>query len=186
MDDIKRWLESHGLEKYAEVFVENEIDLDVLDELSMDELKDLEIPLGARKRILKAIAAGTQASPSAEATSSEPMAAPSREAERRQLTVMFCDLVGSTALSESMDPEDYRDVIAAYQTAASVVVTEHDGYLARFMGDGLLIYFGYPRAHENDPERAARAGLAIVETVGALHLRPQLEVRVGIATGPVV
>lgn len=186
MDDIKRWLESHGLEKYAEVFVENEIDLDVLDELTMDELKDLEIPLGARKRILKAIAAGTQASPSEEGTSSEPMAAPNREAERRQLTVMFCDLVGSTALSESMDPEDYRDVIAAYQTAVSVVVTEHDGYLARFMGDGLLIYFGYPEAHENDPERAARAGLAIVETVGALHVRPHLEVRVGIATGPVV
>ena len=186
MDDIKRWLERHALEKYAEVFVENEIDLDVLDELTMDELKDLEIPLGARKRILKAIAAGAEASPSEEATDSDPIAAPSREAERRQLTVMFCDLVGSTALSESMDPEDYRDVIAAYQTAVSVVVTEHDGYLARFMGDGLLIYFGYPKAHENDAERAARAGLAIVETIGSLHVRPHLEVRVGIATGPVV
>lgn len=158
MEDIERWLKNHGLEKHSEVFIENEIDLDVLDELTMDELKELEIPLGARKRILKAIAAGTAARSSEEPTSSEPAATASREAERRQLTVMFCDLVGPTSLSESMDPEDYRDIISAYQTAASDIVAEHDGYLARFMGDGLLIYFGYPNAHENDPEQATRAG----------------------------
>lgn len=186
MGNIKSWLESHRLEKYADLFIENEIDLDILDDLTMDELKELDIPLGARKRILKAIAAGGEDSLSTKAVGSTPSAASGREAERRQLTVMFCDLAGSTALSESMDPEDYREVISAYQTGASRVVAEHDGYLARFMGDGLLIYFGYPQAQENDPERAARAGLAIVEAVGALPFSPELAVRVGIATGPVV
>ena len=113
---------------------------------------------------------------------------PAGDAERRQLTVMFCDLVGSTALSESMDPEEYREVLAAYQSAAAGAIAHYEGYVARYMGDGLLVYFGYPQAHEDDAERAVRAGLGIVEAVDGLRPRGELrlQVRIGVATGLVV
>jgi class 3 adenylate cyclase/tetratricopeptide (TPR) repeat protein len=187
MDDITRWLEGHGLGKYLGLFEESEITFSDLHLLTEDDVRELNLPLGPRRRLLAALD-GLRSDPvasldhGAEATG----ATTSADAERRQLTVMFCDLVGSTALSEDMDPEDYRDVIAAYQTAVTATVTEHEGYLARFMGDGLLVYFGYPNAQETDPERATRAGLAIVEAVGSLQFTPPLEVRLGIATGPVV
>ena len=115
-------------------------------------------------------------------------AAETSHAERRQLTVMFCDLVGSTALSERLDPEELRDVIGAYQEACAAAIGRFEGYIARYMGDGLLVYFGYPQAHEDDAERAVRAGLGIVEAVAGLHPHDDLtlEVRIGIATGLVV
>ena len=114
------------------------------------------------------------------------------EAERRQLTVMFCDLVGSTALSTGMDPEDLRDVIASYQNRCSVAIRRYDGFVAKYMGDGILVYFGYPRAHEDEAERSVRAGLDIVDAMAELNAafrRPpgvELAVRIGIATGPVI
>ncbi len=188
MSEIGCWLEQHGLGKYTEVFVEHEIEFDVLEEITLDELKELGIPLGARKRILKAVAtlAEVSAQSSELSTQSESSHSSKGDAERRQLTVMFCDLVGSTALSESMDAEDYRDLLGAYQTAAASSIREHGGYIARYMGDGLLVYFGYPVAKENDPERAARAGLAVIDAVATLDSSEPLAVRVGIATGPVV
>ena len=114
------------------------------------------------------------------------------EAERRQLTVMFCDLVGSTALSTGMDPEDLRDVIASFQNRCSAAIRRYDGLVAKYMGDGILVYFGYPRAHEDEAERSVRAGLDIVETMTELNAavpRPpgvELAVRIGIASGPVI
>src|SRR5215831_12965152 len=104
-------------------------------------------------------------------------------AERRQLTVMFCDLVGSTALSTRLDPEDYREVIAAYHRAVTETVGRFDGFVAKYIGDGVLVYFGYPEAHEDDAERGVRAGLAVIEAVGGLPAREDLRVRLGIATG---
>src|SRR5262249_61212530 len=105
-------------------------------------------------------------------------------AERRQLTVMFCDLVSSTALSARLDPEDYREVIAAYHRAVAKIIGEADGFVSRYMGDGVLVYFGYPQAHENDAERAVRAGLACVDAVGRLDVKSvKLQARIGIATG---
>ena len=188
--DITQWLEELGLAKYASTFAENEVDLDVLPELSEEDLKGLDIPLGPRKKILRAIAALTNA-----AGASGPVAvAPARrdEGERRQLTVMFCDLVGSTALSTRLDPEDLREVLRAYHDACAKVVAHYDGYVAKFLGDGVLAYFGYPQAHETDAESAVRAGLAVVDAIAALGstdgaLRDLgLAVRVGIDTGPVV
>jgi predicted ATPase/class 3 adenylate cyclase len=186
--DIGQWLESNGLGKYVDLFAENEIDFDVLGQLTLDELKDLGVPLGARKRILNAVA--TLDTPPINALRDPEQTAdqPGGEAERRQLTVMFCDLVGSTALSESMDPEQLRELIVAYQSAARRAIESYEGYIARYMGDGLLIYFGYPQAHEDDAERAVRAGLEIVREVGEYEPAGQetLRVRVGIATGLVV
>jgi class 3 adenylate cyclase len=111
------------------------------------------------------------------------------DAERRQLTVMFCDLVGSTALSTGMDPEDLRDVIASYQNRCSAAIRHYDGFVAKYMGDGILVYFGYPRAHEDEAERSARAGLDAMAELNAAGRRPpgvELAVRIGIATGPVI
>ncbi|MDP6842862.1 MAG: adenylate/guanylate cyclase domain-containing protein, partial [Rhodospirillales bacterium] len=121
-------------------------------------------------------------------TSDAPPAAPKQEAERRHLTVMFCDLAGSTALSEQLDPEDLKDVIGVFQELCAREIKTYGGYIARYMGDGILVYFGYPTAHEDDPERSVRAGLNIVTGVTGLEPRPglELQVRVGIATGSVV
>jgi class 3 adenylate cyclase len=175
MRQIDDWLEAIGLAKYQKVFADNEIDWSLLPKLTDADLKELGLPLGPRKMLLEAIA-NLDATPVA--TAGKP-----REAERRQLTVMFCDLVGSTALSQGMDPEDLRAVIRSFQDAAAGAIVRFEGHVAKFMGDGVLAYFGWPRAHEDDAERAVRAGLALVEAVHGLEHGVALDVRVGIATG---
>ena len=156
MDDVGRWLDGLGFCQYAATFAANDIEFGLLAELTEADLEKLGVSsLGHRKKLLKAIAAltddaTTALSPADPTSKSEAPASASPEAERRQLTVMFCDLVGSTALSERLDPEDLRTVIGAYQEACAGVIVAYDGYIARYMGDGLLVYFGYPRAHEDD------------------------------------
>jgi class 3 adenylate cyclase len=189
--DVGAWLRGLGLERYEPAFRENEIDADVLSELTEAHLERLGLPLGPRLKLLKAIAALRDDAlpwPAAEqpAEPPAPVAGPPAEAERRQLTVMFCDLVGSTALSARLDPEELREVIGAYHRCVAAAVRRFDGLVAKYMGDGVLVYFGYPRAHEDDAERAARAGLAVVEAVRGIAAVGQLEVRIGIATGLVV
>jgi class 3 adenylate cyclase len=190
--DVASWLRSLGLEQYEAVFRKNEIDESVLPDLTEEHLRELGFRLGARLKILKAIAAlGKQAeatSPSAHSATSPtiPGLTPEDRAERRQVTVMFSDLVGSTALSARMDPEDLREVISAYQLCVSETVNRFGGFVAKYMGDGVLIYFGYPQAHEDDAERAVRAGLELVAAVGGLRAHAPLKTRVGIATGLVV
>lgn len=190
---IDQWLQQLGLGRYSALFAANELDLDVLPDLTEQDLKDLDIPLGHRKRLLKAIAAFSGAGDTANHPPDVARVSPPRDGgERRQLTVMFCDLVDSTALSGRIDPEDLREVIRAFQDACAAVIAQYDGYLAKYLGDGVLVYFGYPQAHENDAERAARTGLGVVEAVdgmaiGNIALRGlELAVRVGINTGPVV
>src|SRR6266436_5493795 len=181
--DVADWLRDLGLEQYEPAFRANEIDARVLPSLTAEDLKDLGVTLvGHRRRLLDAIAAiGTEAPASS-------VTAPARaDAERRQLTVMFCDLVGSTELSARIDPEDLREVIAAYHRAVADVVGNLDGFVAKYMGDGVLIYFGYPRAHEDDAERAVRAGLGMIDAVGRLDVKSvDFQARVGIVTGLVV
>ena len=184
--DIAAWLQDLGLERYAPAFRDNEINERVLPSLTAEDLKDLGVTLvGHRRLLLDAIAAlgsaGTAAA--ASATAAPPDAPAPAEAERRQLTVMFCDLVGSTALSTRHDPEDLRELIGDYHRAVADTVGRLDGFVAKYMGDGVLIYFGYPQAHEDDAERAVRAGLAVIEAVGKLPGREDLSVRLGIATG---
>ena len=193
--EVTAWLEELGLGQYAISFEENELDLDQLVDLSNEDLKDLGVTImGHRKKLFRAIDA-LQDSPAQEtiekdaAAQPEPLtSASSGEAERRQLTVMFCDLVGSTELSRQFDPEDLQSIIASYQAACNAAIDRFDGYVARYMGDGMLVYFGYPVAHEDDAERAVRAGLGIIEEVALLDLNYEVElsVRVGIATGLVV
>ena len=190
MSELAQWLEQHGLGKYTDVFTENDVGFDVLPHLTEEHLKELGVSLGDRLRVLKAL--GTLDTAAVAETPPAPPATTSGEAERRQLTVMFCDLVGSTALSSQLDPEDLREVITSFQNACRDAVEHYDGFIARYMGDGILIYFGYPQAHEDDAERAVRAGLAIVDAMGALNAAigtrfdTTLAVRVGVATGPVV
>jgi predicted ATPase/class 3 adenylate cyclase len=187
MLDVARWLAEQGLGHHAEAFAENGIAGDVLRDLTDADLKELGLNLGDRKRLLKAIAA-LDAGPTQDRTAEQSTAfAVPREAERRQLTVMFVDLVGSTALAARLDPEDMREALRVYQDACVGVIARFEGFVAKFMGDGVLAYFGYPQAHEDDAERAVRAGLDLVQTVSRLAAagRP-LEVRVGIATGLVV
>jgi class 3 adenylate cyclase/predicted ATPase len=181
--EIGVWLSSLGLERYEPAFRDNAIDAEVLPELTEADLEKLGVLLGHRKRMLRAIAElGTV--PLRAVPAPERAADP---AERRQLTVMFCDLVGSTELSARLDPEDLREVIAAYHRAVADVVARLDGFVAKYMGDGVLVYFGYPRAHEDDAERAVRAGLGVIDTVGRLDVNSlKLQARVGIATGLVV
>ena len=191
--DVVVWLRSLGLGKYEAVFRENDIDETVLPNLTAEDLKELGVAsLGHRRKFLDAIAAlRTNASgkaPSADkaTASSPPSVSPEDRAERRQVTVMFSDLVGSTALSARMDPEDLREVISAYQKSVAETVQRFGGFVAKYMGDGVLIYFGYPQAHEDDAERAVRAGLELVAAVGDLKTLAALQTRVGIATGLVV
>ena len=191
--DIRSWLRSLGLEKYEAAFRENEIDERVLPNLTQEDLKEIGVgPVGHRRTLLDAIAAlradtGGEAPLFDGATASSELGVHHEDrAERRQVTVMFCDLVGSTALSTRMDPEDLREVISAYQHCAAETVRRFGGYVARYMGDGLLVYFGYPQAHEDDAERAVRAGLNLIAAVGALNTSVPLQTRVGIATGIVV
>jgi class 3 adenylate cyclase len=159
--DVVVWLRSLGLGKYEAAFRENEIDERVLQSLTAEDLKDLGVGLvGHRRKILDAaLRDATAKDPSGDAVSSPPSATPEDRAERRQVTVMFSDLVGSTALSGRMDPEDLRDVISAHQNSVAETVGRFGGFVAKYMGDGVLIYFGYPQAHEDDAERAVRTGL---------------------------
>ena len=180
--DISVWLRSLDMEQYEQAFRENAIDAAVLPELTADDLRELGVSLvGHRRKLLAAIAALRSDPGAAVETGSV-----SPTAERRQLTVMFCDLIGSTALSTRLDPEDLREILGAYHRAVAEVVGHFDGMVAKYMGDGVLAYFGYPIAHEDDPERAVRAGLAVVETVRQLETIEALQVRVGLATGLVV
>jgi class 3 adenylate cyclase len=186
MKGIAEWLASLGLGGYSQRFAENAIDLSVLRDLTEQDLKDLGVLLGHRRKILRAIAELGGVAPAPIETATEPM--PRDEAERRHLTVMICDLVGSTALSARLDPEDMRVVIDAYHAACARITRTYDGFLAEFRGDGILAYFGYPIAHEDDAERTVRAGLDIIAAVAGLETRAAepLAVRIGIATGVVV
>src|SRR6266850_301360 len=198
-DRVSAWLENLGLGIYREAFEKNAITWDVLTELNQGDLESLGVLLGHRKTLLRAIA---QLSPSAEArglgppplgvSPEKPPFPPERDqAERRQLTVLFCDLVDSTALSRRVDPEDLQDVIRRFLHACSQAIGRFNGYIAKYMGDGMLVYFGYPQAHEHDAERAVHAGLAMLETVTALqqdnpHPEFGMAARIGVATGHVV
>jgi class 3 adenylate cyclase len=184
--DIAEWLRGLGLEQYEKAFRENAIDLEVLRDLTADDIKELGVtPIGHRRRLLTAIAAlrGDTPQPVAETA---PITAISGDAERRQLTVMFCDLVGSTPLAARYDPEDLREIVGAYHRCVAGTVAPFAGFVAKYMGDGVLIYFGYPVAHEDDAERAVRAGLAVFSAVGRLTTPEPLNVRLGIASGLVV
>jgi class 3 adenylate cyclase len=191
--DVRGWLRSFGLEQYEAAFRENDIDETVLPSLTHENLKELGVAsLGHRVKLLDAIAAmrnnasGSAPSVDAATTSKSPSPHPEDRAERRQVTVMFSDLVGSTALSARMDAEDLREVISAYQASVAETVGRFGGFVAKYMGDGVLVYFGYPQAHEDDAERAVRAGLGLVAAVGGLKTHAPLQTRVGIATGLVV
>ena len=179
--DVAEWLRGLGLDQYASGFRTNDIDAEVLRRLTVEDLRELGVAsVGHRRRLLDAIAALSDGPPAAEATPVAAAAsAATAEAERRQLTIMFCDLVGSTELAIRLDPEDLHDIIAAYHRRVTEVMTRYGGFVARLMGDGVLAYFGYPLAHEDDAERAVRSGLAIVEAIAALGLGQPLEVRIG-------
>ena len=186
-----QWLEEIGLASYADTFAENEVDLSVVGTLTDADLRELGLSLGARKKFMLAIATlGKTAVPIATITAEQfvtPSTAPdSSTGERRQLTVMFCDLVGSTALSEKLDPEELRALLHSYRTVCGEVIARYEGFVARYVGDGILTYFGWPKAHEEDAERALRAALEIVQAVKGASSTEPLSVRIGIATGPVV
>ncbi|WP_076858739.1 adenylate/guanylate cyclase domain-containing protein [Bradyrhizobium mercantei] len=191
--DVGDWLRGLGLERYEVAFRENEIDERVLPSLTQEDLKELGVgPVGHRRLLLEAIAAlrtdATGNPPSADrANTPDALDLPPEDrAERRQVTVMFSDLVGSTALSARMDPEDMREIITAYQGVVAETIGRFEGFVAKYMGDGVLVYFGYPHAHEDDAERALRAGLELVAAVSGLKTNAPLKTRVGIATGLVV
>jgi class 3 adenylate cyclase len=193
MQQITDWLKQLGMSEYTERFVENHIDESIIRELTDQDLKDLRVgSLGHRRKLLRAIQELGETATTLTTTKSE-LVAPTaliaqHAAERRQLTVMFCDLVGSTALSARLDPEDLRAIISTYHCCCTEVVERNGGFVAKYMGDGVLAYFGYPRAHEHDAERAVRTALKLVEAVPKLATSAgsPLQVRVGIATGLVV
>jgi class 3 adenylate cyclase len=188
--DVGGWLRKLGLEQYEATFRENKIDDTVLPSLTAEDLKDLGVGfVGDRRKLLDAIAALRAGASAPRPLSDAPPAtdeAAKDSAERRQVTVMFSDLVGSTALSTRMDSEDLREVISAYQRCVAETVRRFGGFVARYMGDGVLIYFGYPAAHEDDAERAVRSGLALIDAVATLPAPEPLQVRIGAATGMVV
>jgi class 3 adenylate cyclase len=188
--DIGDWLRSLDLGRYEQAFRDNQIDEQILLSLTGEDLKEIGVgPVGHRRKLLEAIAALSAGKPSPSLQRSAPAAASDTHssAERRQLTIMFCDLVGSTALAARLDPEDLREVLGAYHRAVSDAVAAAGGFVAKYMGDGVLVYFGYPQAHEHDAEQAVRAGLALVDRIGRLESRAgTLAGRVGIATGLVV
>ena len=184
--NIATWLRGLGLEQYAQAFRDNAIDDTVLPALSETHLEKLGLPLGHRLKLLQAIAALRNTATPLPSEPVTPRSAMAPEAERRQVTVMFCDLVGSTALSGRLDPEDLREIIGRYHACVAEIVARFDGFVAKYMGDGVLVYFGYPHAHEDDAEQAVRAGLALVDAVGEPKALQRLQVRIGIATGLVV
>jgi class 3 adenylate cyclase/ABC-type transport system involved in cytochrome c biogenesis ATPase subunit len=188
MSSVREWLASLGLSEYADRFAEHRIDFSILRDLTDQDLKEELgiVALGDRRRLLRAIAQLNGTASATPSLSTERGLGPRDEAERRQVTVMFADLVGSTALSTGMDPEDLREVISAYQKCVAETVRHFGGFVARYMGDGVLVYFGYPQAHEDDPERAVRAGLELITAVAGLKTGAPQQVRIGIATGLVV
>ena len=187
MTGITEWLASIGLDEYSQRFVDNGVDLSVVPDLTEQDLKDLGVLLGHRRKIMRAAAELDQTASTSQKTPASQMPS-DREGERRHLTMMFCDLVGSSALSARLDPEDMRRVISSYHACIGEVIGRYEGMIARYMGDGVLAYFGYPRAQEDDAERAVRAGLALVEELPKLrlHVETVLQARIGIATGTVV
>jgi class 3 adenylate cyclase len=183
--DVADWLRRLGFDQYVPAFAANDIDSEVLPELTAEDLVGLGISsIGHRRKLLAAIAALRDEAPQATAASTP--AVITAAAERRQLTVMFCDLVGSTPLSTRYDPEDLREIVGAYHRCVADTVARFAGFVAKYMGDGVLVYFGYPEAHEDDAERAVRAGLAVIEAIGKLATPEALNVRLGIASGLVV
>ena len=191
MQQIADWLKALGMSEYAERFAKNDIDFAILADLTDQDLEKIGVgSLGHRRKLLRAIADlkdVRKSEPGIAVAAVAPAAPrPLDTAERRQVTVMFSDLVGSTALSARMDPEDLREIISAYQKCVAETVRRFDGFVAKYMGDGVLVYFGYPQAHEDDAERAVRAGLELVEAITELTSSVPLQTRVGIATGLVV
>ena len=187
--DVATWLHELGLAQYAAAFIENSVSVDLLPSLTADDLKDLGVSaVGHRRRLLNAIAAlSAAAAPAGGEHTEQPKSAWPDVAERRQLSVMFCDISGSTALSTRLDPEDLSAVVRAYQTCVRATITSFGGFIARYVGDGVLIYFGWPEAHETDAEIAVRAALAVIAAVGQSPLHGEhLSIRIGIATGLVV
>jgi class 3 adenylate cyclase len=191
MRQVADWLEKLGLGQYAQCFAANDINFTLLPDLTDQDLKELGVSsLGHRRQLLRAITdlkSIETATPKTAVALATPVPPQPRDtAERRQVTVMFSDLVGSTALSARMDPEDLREVISAYQKCVAETVRRFGGFVAKYMGDGVLVYFGYPQAHEDDAERSVRAGLELIAAVAGLKTRAPLQTRVGIATGLVV
>jgi class 3 adenylate cyclase len=191
MDSLSSWLHALSLEQYLPLFERNGIDLRSLPLLGDSDLAELGVLLGHRKLLLKAIAeleAAQTPTQSVNVVRADlaPQQTVSTQAERRQLTVLFCDLVGSTALAQRLDPEALRELMHAYQQACTGVIEKYAGHVAQYLGDGLMVYFGWPQAHEDDAERAVRAALEIVEAVHQVPAPDSLQVRIGIATGPVV
>jgi class 3 adenylate cyclase len=184
MADLLRGL---GLEQYAPAFRDNDIDLKVLPRLTGEDLLQLGVTsIGHRRRLLDAMASLEGRQPEAEPSQMSPRVSPSDEGERRQLTILFCDLVGSTPLSTALDPEDLQEVIDAYHQCVAQTVARYDGFILRCTGDGVVVLFGYPQSHEDDAERAVRSGLALVDAIGGVKAPNGLQLRVGIATGIVV
>src|SRR6516225_5799878 len=200
--DVGDWLQDLGLGQYEAAFRQNEIDIDVLPELTEPHLEKLGVPLGHRLRLLKAISnlEASKRSAAAVAAAPEPLATaqatgpsiPEAVGERRYLTVMFCDLVGSTGIASKLDAEEWRDLVGAYLGAATAAVTEMGGHVAKKLGDGLMCLFGYPVAQENDAERAARAALSVQLALAGLNRKnagtgkPELVARIGLESGPAV
>ena len=182
--DVAAWLQDLGLERYVSAFRDNDIDAEVLPKLTAEDLISIGVTsVGHRRKLLDAIAGLGMAVPTAVVAAPASGGPAQVDAERRQLTVMFCDIVGSTALSTRYDPEDLRELIGGYHGAVAETVGRFDGFVAKYMGDGVLIYFGYPQAHEDDAEQAVYAALAVIEAVSRLPAREDLRVRLGIATG---
>jgi class 3 adenylate cyclase len=189
MSEVRKWLEAINLGQYADAFDANEIGMDLLGQVDDQMLKDIGVSTGGHRLRIRNAIAKLAPTPITEAGLSSAISAPetiAAAAERRQVTVMFADLVGSTALSARMDPEDLREVISAYHRCVAETVARFDGFVAKYMGDGVLIYFGYPQAHEDDAERAVRAALALVEAIRRLRTHEPFQVRIGVATGLVV
>src|SRR3954470_14747372 len=197
MTPFGTWLAGIGLGNYADVFAANKIDFDVIHQMTDADLRELGLALGDRRRLLQAIASlngqsptevvTSASAPAKAATESLSEAAVSHTAERRPLSVMFCDLIGSTALSARLDPEDLREVIRSYQARVVSTIQAYKGFIARYVGDGVLVYFGWPEAHETDAARAVRAALAVAAAITEAPVAGEaLQVHIGIATGLVV
>jgi class 3 adenylate cyclase len=187
--NVADWLRRLELEQYEPAFTANDIDDEILPELTAEDLAGLGVSsIGHRRKLLAAIAAFRGEARQADLLPNPPSLAGEggAEAERRQLSVMFCDLVGSTPLAARYDPEDLREIVAAYHRCVTDTVARCAGFVAKYMGDGVLVYFGYPEAHEDDAERAVRAGLAVIDAVAGLEAPEPLSVRLGIASGLVV
>jgi len=192
--DINEWLEQLRLGKYTDLFAENEIDFDAARDLSEEDLKELGIPMGPRKKLMRALAetseAGNNKDETAAKAASSTVSAPvsTVDAERRHMTVMFCDLVGSTKYATGLDPEDMHALLRTFQETTGKIADDHGGYVASLLGDGLLVFFGYPQAREDDAEQAVRVGLEIVDDVRRIEtpLGGSLQSRIGLASGIVV